>query len=202
MLGYAFCGSFCTHAASLSALSELVKAEYEIQPIMSENAYSTDTRFGRAEELCAKVEAICGRRIIHTVAEAEPLGPKNPLDALIIAPCTGNTLAKIANGITDTSVTMAAKAHLRGDKPLIIALASNDAMSQNLGNIAKLITRRSVYFVRLRQDDVVKKPHSLVAAMEEIPTALEFAMRGLKSEWEMYVLVSGGALFPEGQLRT
>lgn len=178
MLGYAFCGSFCTHSASLAALSALVREGYQIQPIMSENAYSTDTRFGRAEELRAKVEALTGREIIHTVASAEPLGPKNPLDALIIAPCTGNTLAKIANGITDTAVTMAAKAHLRCDKPLIIALASNDAMSQNLGNIAKLITRRSVYFVRLRQDDLVKKPHSLVAEMEEIPTALASALRG------------------------
>ena len=178
MLGYAFCGSFCTHSASLSALSELIRLGYEIQPIMSENAYSTDTRFGSAEELRAKVEALTGREIIHSVAAAEPLGPKNPLDALIIAPCTGNTLAKIANGITDTAVTMATKAHLRCDKPLIIALASNDAMSQNLGNIARLITRRSVYFVRLRQDDTVKKPHSLVAEMEEIPQALASALRG------------------------
>ena len=178
MLGYAFCGSFCTHSESLSALSELLKQGYEIQPIMSENAYSTDTRFGKAEVLRERVKELCGREIIHTVTAAEPLGPKNPLDVLIIAPCTGNTLAKIANGITDTAVTMAAKAHLRRDKPLIIALATNDAMSQNLGNIAKLITRRSVYFVRLRQDDTVGKPHSLVAEMSEIPKALEAALRG------------------------
>lgn len=178
MLGYAICGSFCTHAASLSALRDLVERGYDVQPIMSENSYTTDTRFGRAEELIRSVEELCGRRIIHTVTEAEPLGPKMPLDALVIAPCTGNTLAKIANGITDTAVTMAAKAHLRRDKTLVIALATNDAMSQNLGNIAKLITRRSVYFVRLRQDDPRGKPHSLVAEMAEVPASLDAALRG------------------------
>ncbi len=176
MIGYAICGSYCTHAASLSALEELVGRGYEIQPIMSERAYSTDTRFGTAEELRARVTELCKREIIHTVEEAEPLGPRTPLDALVIAPCTGNTLAKIANGITDTSVTMAAKAHLRRDKTLLIALATNDAMSQNLGNIAKLITRKSVYFVRLKQDDPEGKPHSLVANMAEIPEALEAAL--------------------------
>ena len=176
MIGYAICASYCTHAATLRALEELVKTGYEIQPIMSENAYSRDTRFGSAEELKKRVREICGRDIIHTVEEAEPLGPKRPLDALIIAPCTGNTLAKIANGITDTAVTMAAKAHLRRDKTLLVALATNDAMSQNLGNIAKLITRKSVYFVRLKQDDPEGKPHSLVAEMNEIPTALAAAL--------------------------
>lgn len=176
MIGYAICASFCTHEASLSALSRLVSSGYDIQPIISENAYFTDTRFGTAEQLRRRVEEICGRKIIHSVTAAEPLGPKTPLDAMIIAPCTGNTLAKIANGITDTSVTMAAKAHLRRDKTLVIALASNDAMSQNLGNIAKLITRKSVYFVRMVQDDPVGKPHSLVAKMEEIPDALSMAL--------------------------
>ena len=178
MIGYAICASYCTHAASLSALRELVAAGYDIQPIMSENAYSQDTRFGTAAELVRRVEELCGREIIHTVKEAEPLGPKRPLDALVIAPCTGNTLAKIANGITDTAVTMAAKAHLRTDKTLLISLATNDAMSQNLGNIAKLITRKSVYFVRLRQDDPEGKPHSLVSEMREIPEALEKAFQG------------------------
>ena len=175
MIGYAICASFCTHKASLDALKALVNSGYQIQPIMSENAYSTDTRFGKAEDLIRQVREICGREIIHTVYDAEPLGPKTPLDALVIAPCTGNTLAKIANGITDTAVTMAAKAHLRRDKTLLIALATNDAMSQNLGNIAKLITRKSVYFVRLKQDDPEGKPHSLVAEMSEIPEALYLA---------------------------
>ena len=172
MIGYAFCGSFCTFGASFEALSRLVSEGRKIQPIMSEAAYSTDTRFQSAKEFSAKVEELCGRKIIRTICEAEPLGPRTPLEALIIAPCTGNTLAKLASGITDTAVTMAAKAHLRSDRPLLIALASNDAMSQNLGNIARLLTRQSVYFVPMRQDDPEKKPHSLVADMGRVPEAL------------------------------
>lgn len=163
MIGYAFCGSFCTLSSSLAELERLLSAGHEVQPIMSENAYSIDTRFFRVSDLRERIESLCSREIIHTVSAAEPLGPKNPLDYLIISPCTGNTLAKIANGITDTAVTMAAKAHLRCDRPTLIALASNDAMSQNLGNIAKLITRKSIYFVPLTQDDPRGKPHSLVA---------------------------------------
>ena len=177
MIGFAMCGSFCTHERTLRALSELLKLGYSVQPILSECAYTTDTRFGSAIELREKVEALCSRKIIHTVKDAEPLGPKAPLDALVIAPCTGNTLAKIANGITDTSVTMAAKAHLRCDRVTLIALASNDAASQNLANLAKLIVRRNTYFVPMRQDDPTGKPHSLVAELEMIPAALEAAMR-------------------------
>jgi dipicolinate synthase subunit B len=139
---------------------------------MSERAYSTDTRFWLASEFREKVEEICGRKIIHSVADAEPLGPKSPLDALIIAPCTGNTLAKLSHGITDSAVTMAAKAHLRQDRPLLIALSTNDAMSQNLSNIACMLTRKSVYFVPMRQDDPKKKPHSLVADLTLLPDAL------------------------------
>lgn len=165
MIGYAICGSFCTFSASLSALCELVKEGYEVQPIMSERAFTTDTRFWRAEEFTSKIRDITGREIIHSIVEAEPLGPKKPLDSLVIAPCTGNTLAKISGGITDSAVTMAAKAHLRCDRPLLIALATNDGLSQNLAGLAGLITRRSVYFVPMRQDDPIGKPHSLVADM-------------------------------------
>lgn len=178
MIGYAFCGSFCTHERSLRALEKIIEAGYEVQPIMSDIAYTTDTRFSGARELKEKIRALTGREIIHTVAAAEPLGPKMPLEALIIAPCTGNTLAKLAQGITDTSVTMAAKAHLRQDRPLLIALASNDAMSQNLGNIAKLITRRSVYFVPMEQDDPAGKPHSLVADFNALPDAFRAMLSG------------------------
>ncbi len=178
MLGYAICASHCTFSASLAAMERLLCDGYEIQPIMSDNAYYTDTRFFEAKGFCRRVEELCGRKIIHTITAAEPLGPRTPLDALVIAPCTGNTLAKIATGITDTAVTMAAKAHLRRDRTTLIALATNDAMSQNLQNIAKLITRRSVYFVRLLQDDTEGKPHSLVADMSEIPEALAAAMEG------------------------
>ena len=178
MIGYAFCGSFCTHEASFSSLLRLVNEGRSVVPIMSECAYSTDTRFHDAESFRERIEEICGRKIIHTVREAEPLGPKMPLEALVIAPCTGNTLAKLANGITDSAVTMAAKAHLRSDRPLLIALASNDAMSHNLSNIGALLMRKSVYFVPLMQDDPVGKPHSLVANMALIPDALMHMVRG------------------------
>ena len=147
MIGFAMCGSYCTHKASLCQLERLRGLGMEIQPIMSENVYSTDTHFGTCHELCTRVEKLCGREIIHTIVGAEPLGPKTPLDALIICPCTGNTLAKISLGITDTAVTMAAKAHLRSNRPLVIALASNDALSANLKNIGLLLSRKSVFFV-------------------------------------------------------
>ena len=163
MIGYAFTGSFCTLAQSLNQLRGLVEAGYDVQPIMSENVYTTDTRFFKRNELIGAVTELCGREVVHTIGEAELFGAKRPLDYLIISPCTGNTLAKMANGITDTAVTMAAKAHLRCDRPVLISLASNDAMSQNLSNIARLLTRKSVYFVPLMQDDAKGKPHSLVA---------------------------------------
>ena len=173
MIGYAFCGSYCTFGRSLSVLRRMAEQGHEIQPIMSERAYSENTRFFNAAEFSDLVSDITGRSIIHTVVDAEPLGPATPLDALVIAPCTGNTLAKLANGITDTAVTMAAKAHLRQDRPLLIALATNDAMSQNLGNIGRLICRKSVYFVPMRQDSPKNKPHSLVANFEMLDAAFE-----------------------------
>ena len=163
---------------SLRALSELLSLGYDIQPIMSHNAYSMDTRFHKAKDFRDRVSLMCKRDIIHTVEDAEPLGPRSPLDALIIAPCTGNTLAKIANGITDGAVTMAAKAHMRQDRPLLIALATNDGMSQNLQNIAKLICRRSVYMVPMTQDDPAGKPHSLVARMDMVSGCLVDALAG------------------------
>ena len=176
MIGYAFCGSYCTWSASLLSLRRLIELGEEVQPIFSEHAYTTDTRFFTAADFVREVESVCGRRAIRSIAEAEPLGPKKPLECLIIAPCTGNTLAKISHGITDTSVTMAAKAHLRQDRPLLISLATNDAMSQNLSNIASLLTRKSLYFVPMLQDDPKGKPYSLVADMSLIPDALA-AMR-------------------------
>ena len=178
MLGYAFCGSFCTHALALQELRKLIETGYEVLPIMSETVWQTDTRFGSAAALREQVERLCGREIVHTVVDAEPLGPKTRLEALIISPCTGNTLAKLANGITDTAVCMAAKAHLRSDRPLIISLASNDALSANLKNIATLLSRKHVYFVPMNQDDPEKKPHSLVADFTRIPETLHAAMEG------------------------
>lgn len=179
MIAYAFCGSFCTLSHSLAALRRLIADGHrDILPIMSEAVFRTDTRFWRAEEFRSTVEGLCGRRIIHTVVEAEPLGPTLDAEALIIAPCTGNTLAKMANAITDGPVTMAAKAHLRSDRPTLIALASNDSLSAGLANIATLLLRKEVYFVPMRQDDPNKKPHSLVADYTQLSEALEDAMAG------------------------
>lgn len=177
MIGFAFCGSFCTLSRAMKELEKLT-ATHEILPIVSPAVASTDTRFGRASDSLALIEALTGHAPIRTIAEAEPLGPARPLDALIIAPCTGNTLAKLAGGITDTSVTMAAKAHLRNGRPLILALASNDALSANLRNIGLLLERKHVFFVPLAQDDPFKKPHSLVCDFEKLPETLEAALEG------------------------
>ena len=178
MIGYAFCGSFCTLSASMTELRLLRESGEEIQPIMSETVYATDTRFYNAATLRREVEELCRRPIIHTIEDAEPLGPRTPLDLLIVAPCTGNTLAKLANGITDTAVTMAIKAHLRTDRPLLLALASNDSLSSNLPNLGRLAVRRSVFFLPMRQDDVRGKPSSLVADFTRLPEALLAARRG------------------------
>ena len=163
MIGYALCGSFCTIRRSLAQLEKLC-ISYPVQGIVSEAVFGTDTRFSPAWDVIDRVETLTGRPVIHSIVEAEPLGPATPLDALILCPCTGNTLAKMANGITDSTVTMAAKAHLRGNRPLIIALASNDALSANL--------------VPMRQDDPEKKPHSLVADFSLLPVTLEAALTG------------------------
>ena len=178
MIGFAMCGSFCTHSASVSQLVGLRARGLDILPIMSDAVYTTDTRFGKSSDLIDKCEKICERQVVHTIKDAEPLGPKTPLECLIICPCTGNTLSKLANGITDTPVCMAAKAHLRSDRPLLIALASNDAMSANLKNISTLIMRKNVYFVPMLQDDPISKPHSLVADFSLLQKAFEMAMEG------------------------
>lgn len=177
-IGYCITASHCTFSRSLAVLRQLAAQGYDIVPIMSENAYYRDTRFFIAEEFSREVETICAKPVIHTVADAEPLGPRTPLDLLIVAPCTGNTLAKIAAGITDTAATMAVKAHLRSDRPLLLAIASNDALSANLANIAAVMQRPSVYLVPLKQDDPVGKPHSLVAEIERIPECIAAAARG------------------------
>ena len=172
MIGYAMCASFCTLKSSVKILEEIRGTGEEIVPILSEKCAATDTRFGKASDLVQRVENICGRKIVSDIVEAEKFGSLIPLDYLIISPCTGNTLAKLASVITDGVVTMAAKAHLRCDRPLLIALATNDAMSQNLKNIATLLSRKSVYFTPMRQDDPQGKPHSLVADAEKIKEAV------------------------------
>lgn len=177
-LGFAMCGSFCTHSCSLDIMEKLA-LEYEIVPILSPSASSTDTRFGSASELLSRIAKITPHAPIATVAEAEKLAAE-PLDIMLICPCTGNTAAKLARGITDTAVTMAAKAHLRNDRPIVTALASNDALSANLSNIGALMQRKSFYFVPMRQDDVVKKPHSLVFDREKCAEALSLAESGVQ----------------------
>lgn len=178
MIGYALTGSFCTHKRSLEVLRSLTEYGHELLPIVSENVYKTDTRFGKASSLCEELYKITGREAIHEIVDAEPLGPKIHLDAMIISPCTGNTLAKLARGITDTAVTMAAKAHLRGNRPLVIALSSNDALSANLQSISILLERKHVYFVPLSQDDPKGKPHSLVCDFSLVHEALKHALCG------------------------
>ena len=178
MVGYAICASFCTLQSSLKILENLKASGEDIIPIMSEKCASTDTRFGKAEDFIRRAENICGHKTVRDIVEAEKFGSISPLDYLIISPCTGNTLAKLASGITDGVVTMAAKAHLRCDRPLLIALASNDAMSQNLKNIGTLLLRKSVYFAPLRQDDPTGKPHSLVSDAGKISEAFIAMKKG------------------------
>jgi dipicolinate synthase subunit B len=176
-LGFAICGSFCTHAEALEVMNSL-RDEYDIVPILSYAVSNTDTRFGEADELRKKIFDLTGQKAVCNIVEAEKFGPSKPLDIMMICPCTGNTLAKMANGITDTSVTMAAKAHLRSNRPLVLALASNDALSANLKNVGTLLSRKSVYFVPLEQDEPVEKPHSLIADFNLLPETLSFALQG------------------------
>jgi len=178
MIGYGFCGSFCTLSRGFFGMEQLIAAGHAVLPLMSEAVYTTDTRFGRAEDFREKVGRACGEEIVHTVVDAEPLGPARPLELLVLAPCTGNTLAKIAQGITDTAITMAAKAHLRRDRPLLVALASNDSLSANLSNVASLLLRKGVFFVPMAQDDPENKPHSLVADFSLIPDCVSAALAG------------------------
>lgn len=177
-LGYAFCGSFCTIKQSVAALKELKKADYKIKPIMSPIVYSTDTRFTNAKELIAEVEDICGDKIIHDINGAEPIGPKNLLDLIIVSPCTGNSLSKIALGITDTSVTMAVKAHLRNEKPVVLAIATNDALGATAKNIGLLHNTKNIFFVPYRQDDPHSKQKSLVCDFTLLPETVTKALKG------------------------
>ena len=176
-IGLAMCGSYCTYAQVFDE-AEKLKDKYELIPIMSDTAAETDSRFGKAAEHIRRLIALTGRRVISSIAEAEPLGPSLPLDALIIAPCTGNTLAKLSLGITDSAVTMAAKAHLRNGRPLIIAFSTNDGLSGSAENIGRLLNRRNVYFVPFRQDDWKNKPRSLQSDFSLMEDAIEAALRG------------------------
>ncbi len=177
-IGFALTGSFCTHADMLHQIRRLKEDGANIVPIVSTHAGSIDTRFGTAADLKKQIFEITGVEPLDTIVLTEPFGPKIKLDALVIAPCTGNTLAKLANAITDTPVTMAAKAHLRNERPLVLAIATNDGLSGNAQNIGALIARKNVYFVPFGQDDPVHKPSSLVSHPELISETVQAALRG------------------------
>ncbi len=164
-LGFAMCGSFCTYETVLRELAALRQTFPEIVPIMSETSCSTNSRFGTSEAFVHRVEELCGRPILKSIPEVEPIGPKKLLDALLIMPCTGNTIAKLANGIADSAVTLAAKAHLRNERPVVLVVSTNDGLAGNAKNIGELLNRRHYYFVPFRQDDPDGKPRSLVADM-------------------------------------
>ena len=183
-IGFAMCGSFCTYDAVFPAM-EAVAAEHRVIPIFSTAADTIDSRFGTAQEHVRRATEICGAEPLRTIAQVEPIGPKKLLDALIIAPCTGNTLAKLAHGIADGPVTMAAKSHLRNGRPVVIAVSTNDALAGAAENIGRLLARKHIYFVPFGQDDPVKKPTSMVADFTKIPEALEAALHG----WQIQPLL-------------
>ena len=177
-VGFAVCGSFCTHQAVLSVLEKLTELYETVIPIVSENAAFTDTRFGASEDLLEQLEDLTGNEILCDIPSVEPIGPQKLLDVLVIAPATGNTIAKLAAGITDTAVTMAAKAHLRNGGPVVLAIASNDGLSSGARNIGDLLVRKNYYFVPFGQDSPHQKPCSLIADFERIPETIDAALRG------------------------
>ena len=176
-VGFAMCGSFCTFS-SVFPMMEAIAREHRVIPIFSGNAASIDSRFGTAQSHLHRATEICGQAPVVTIEQAEPIGPKKLLDALIIAPCTGNTLAKLAHGIADSPVTMAAKSHLRNGRPILIAVSTNDALAGAAENIGKLLGRKHYFFVPFGQDDPEKKPTSMVADFTKIPPALYAALEG------------------------
>ena len=177
-IGVAMSGSFCTYENAFQELQKLVEAGAKVQTIFSEAAQTIDSRFGKAEEFVRRAEILTGRTPMLTIAEAEPTGPKSLLDLLIVLPCTGNTIAKLANGITDTPVLMAAKAHLRSEKPLLLSISTNDALGMNMKNIGLLLNAKHVYFVPFGQDNPEKKPNSMIAHTELLREAAEAALDG------------------------
>lgn len=177
-VGYCLTGSYCTFQKSLETLSDLVASGYEVFPMMSENASHTDTRFGTAKDFIEKIEAITGKPVLSTISAVEPIGPKKYIDVMVISPCTGNTLSKLANGITDTAATMAAKASLRNGIPLVLALATNDGLGQSAKSLGGMLPVKNVYFVPLDQDDIVKKPTSLVCDFTKVKETMLLALEG------------------------
>ncbi|MHB1125538.1 MAG: dipicolinate synthase subunit B [Bacillota bacterium] len=177
-IGFALTGSHCTLEKTLPVVRKLVDAGAQVFPIFSETVWDTDTRFGTAEHWKIEMEKITGNKIISSVVEAEPIGPKELLDVIVVAPCTGNTLAKLANGITDSPVLMAVKGHLRNQRPVILSISTNDGLGMNAKNIGLLLNTKNIYMVPFGQDDPQKKPNSLVARIDILPESVEKALEG------------------------
>jgi len=177
-IGFVLTGSFCTFKNAIAQMRRLVEEGAEVIPIMSYNSYNMDTKFGKAEEIIKEIQEISGKEIIHTIQGAEPIGPKNLTDIMLVAPCSGNTIAKLANGITDTPAVMAVKSHLRNNNPVVIGISTNDALSGSAENIGKLLNRNNYFFIPFRQDNPITKPRSLVYDFDYIIPTLEMALEG------------------------
>lgn len=177
-IGFVLTGSFCTFKKVLPVMEELIKEEAEIIPIMSYNSYNLDTKFGKAKDFITQIEEITNKKIIHTIQDAEPIGPKQMTDIMVIAPCSGNTMAKLACDIIDTPAVMAAKSHLRNNRPLVIAPSTNNGLSGNAENIGRLLNRKNYYFVPFKQDNPITKPRSIVFDAEYIIKTIEYALEG------------------------
>lgn len=177
-IGFILTGSFCTFSKVIPKIKELKDMGADILPIMSYNAYNLDTKFGKASDFINEIESITEKKIIHTIQGAEPIGPKGLTDIMVIAPCTGNTIAKLANDIIDTPATMAAKSHLRNNRPLVIGVSTNNGLSGNAENIGKLLNRKNYYFVPFKQDNPITKPRSLVFDFSYIIKTIEYALDG------------------------
>ena len=175
-IGYAFTGSFCTFRKSIESLKKIIDKVAIVTPIMSFNSYYMDTKFGKSDNFIKEIEEITGNSIIHTIQDAEPIGPKRMFDILVVAPCSGNTISKLANDIIDTPATMAVKSHLRNEKPVVIAISTNNALSGNAMNIGKLLNMKHYYFVPFKQDNPITKPRSLVFDSEYISKTIEYAL--------------------------
>ena len=177
-LAFSLCGSFCTLSRAIEQMEKLAESGYDILPIMSFNAYSLDTKFGPAKDFINKIENISGKKVLNSLIEVEPIGPKNLADIMLICPCTGNTLSKICRATTDTPVTLGAKSHLRKGRPLVISLATNDGLSGSAVNVAKALNMKNIYFVPLSQDDPSNKPSSLVSHFDLVDETLQQALLG------------------------
>lgn len=177
-IGFVLTGSFCTFSKTIPKMKELVKQGAKVIPIMSYNAYNLDTKFGKVQEFIEEIEEITGKEIIHTIQGAEPIGPKKMTDIMVIAPCSGNTMAKLAYDIIDTPAVMAAKSHLRNNRPLVIAASTNNGLSGNAENIGKLLNRKNYYFVPFKQDNPISKPRSIVFEFEYLIRTIKAALDG------------------------